>query len=401
MVWGAGRLLWCALSGALRVAGTFLWPLRVRLDRFVASADRRLLRRLGAVAVLLTLFGPGRPFLTLLDDARVPSWDAARVGEAGDADSLNYSAGVDTDSTSSEVALPLGTSVRDRPVATVPSKRRALIVGINRAKGGRPLPGSVTDAKNTRDALLGYGFPASNITMLLDREATRSAILGHMDSLAARTPKDGIAVFAVASHTRRRGGTNELLTADGKRISAYEMASKLRKVRSPMWVALPTCYAGGYAIPGIIGPKRVATFASPKDQPTYQLGEAGSYLIINMVRKGMLEGHAPSSVEDAFRFAKRTLEREHPNRVPTMSDGIAGDLVLGESTFGSPSTQTTFRRPHQQGSTFPSAQTDTSGSATSRAEYDDGDGTAPSPTPAPRRKGNVGVCGKFAYNCRS
>ena len=32
------------------------------------------------------------------------------------------------------------------PQAPAPAKRTALIIGINRARGGRPLPGSITDA---------------------------------------------------------------------------------------------------------------------------------------------------------------------------------------------------------------------------------------------------------------
>ena len=81
--------------------------------------------------------------------------------------------------------------------------------------------------------------------MLVETSATRAAIRDELSSLASRTPSNGIAVFAVATHTRRYGGQNELLTADGLRISAGELASRLGAVRSRMWVALPTCYSGG------------------------------------------------------------------------------------------------------------------------------------------------------------
>jgi hypothetical protein len=369
-----------------------LWPLRARLDQVLARADRRLIRRLGSVAVVLAMFGAGQPLISFVN--RAPAHPApAAVGEIAEGGRFGYWAGLGDARSGPQRFVRRRSPIE--PAVVHPSKRTALIVGINRAKGGRPLPGSITDATNMRDALLGYGFRESNITMLLEGRATRSAILSHMDRLATRTPKDGIAVFAVASHTRRRGGTNELLTADGKRISSWEMASRLGKVRAPMWVALPTCYAGGYAIPGITGPNRVATFASPSNQPTYQLGTAGSYLIINMVKEGMIQGRAPDSVEDAFAYAKRTLEREHPNRVPTMSDGIAGDLVLGEPTFAFTAESRTYRDPVGDSRTY---RSQTSSNSSGRSHDEEAE---PSPTPRPpQRKGPFGVCGKFAYNCK-
>jgi hypothetical protein len=101
-------------------------------------------------------------------------------------------------------------------------------------------------------------------------------------------------------------------------------------------------------------------------------------------------------VEDSFSYAKRTLEESHPNRVPMMSDGIEGDLVLGDHDFSAASSrQATWRTAPQESSTYRSAHAPTS------ARNGSDDEPEPSPTPAPRRKGNVGVCGKFAYNCSS
>ena len=50
-----------------------------------------------------------------------------------------------------------------------------------------------------------------------------------------------------------------------------------------------------------------------------------------MVKRAMLDRQAPDSVESAFAWAKADLERTHPYRVPSISDGIDGDLVLGRS----------------------------------------------------------------------
>lgn len=284
---------------------------------------------------------------------------------------------------------PAATPAREEPPAPVvrvsadPGARTALIVGIDRARGTAPLPGSVTDAQNLQAALLAYGFAPQNITMLLNEQATRPAILSALRALAARTPTDGLAVFAAATHTRRARATNQLATAEGGRISATELGAHLAAVRSPAWIALPTCYAGGYAVRGIVGPGRVATFASSADRPSYQAGAAGSFLFVHMVRKAMLERRAPSSVEAAFAYARSELERNHPDHVPSMSDGVPGELVLGRAGT-LPVTPRGSREGARPGwsaaSDHPSAS------------------PAPAPTPR-RRRGGVGVCGRFNYNC--
>lgn len=272
-------------------------------------------------------------------------------------------------------------------------KATALIVGISQPRGTRSLPGSVADATNLRDALLAYGFSSSNITMLLDGAATRPAILNALDSLAARTPRSGVAVFAIATHTKRQGGSNSLATAEGRRISARELAGRLRAVRARTWVALPTCYAEGYALPGIVGPRRIATFATTADRPSYQAGEAGSILFIHLVRRAMLEGRAPYSVETAFAFAHREIDGAYPEYLPTMSDGIPGDLVLGRwhgASNGRPVVQASERRP----------ETDDSTQLDPEASRAAGDADPP---PQPEGEGHSGfaVCGRVRYNCSS
>jgi hypothetical protein len=308
---------------------------------------------------------------------------------------------VNRDGWKASVAVDTPDGPLDLPAPPPSRKRNALIIGVNHARGGSPLPGSITDAKHLRDSLLGYGFLRKNVTMLLDGKASQHQIRRELARLADRTPVDGIAVFAVATHTRKRGGQNEFLTGDGLRISASELGHALGKVRSKMWVALPTCYAAGYAVPGIIGKNRIVTFASSSTQPTYQLGDAGSYLFINMVRKAMLEGAAPGSVERSFRFAKETLEREAPDRVPTISDGIAGELVLGRMSLDTIERHQNRIRAQERSEREEREEPKVVfGTAKSAPDYDrySGPDPEPTPTPSPRRSG-VKVCGRFDYRC--
>lgn len=381
MIWGAGRLLFRVLI----VAGIGV----VTLWRKVAGSELRSMRRLATAVLVVALLGGGSPLFV-----RTPSDGSdVRTRAIGSPDGRSFD----------DVAVPLRGRASfsfegpvqsvDLPAPSAVQKRTALIIGINNARGGGALPGSITDARNMRDALLGYGFPSKNITMLLDKQASASGIRRGLADLAMRTPSDGVAVFAVATHTRRRGGRNSLLAADGQLIGASELASALGRVRSKMWVALPTCYAAGYALQGIVGPGRVATFASPSGQQTYQLGSAGSYLVINMVREAMLAGRAPGSVEDAFRYAKATLERDHPGRVPIMSDGVKGELVLGRmssSAFARSSAGREQRKKEGEAVYFSPAESDPAPAEGAEPEQ-----------PQPRRRYGVGVCGRLSYNCSS
>ena len=358
-------------------------------------SDPRRARRLAAAVLVIGLLGPGRPLLVSLNQPPLPSRAGsaeATVGASRDASSYPASPGWNASVRVDEAAEEL------LPPAPAAKKRTALLIGINRAARGRPLPGSITDAQNMRDALLGYGFPKANVKVLLEEEATKSAIQRELEALAERTPADGVAVFGVATHTRKRGGHNELLTADGSRISANELGAALGRVRSKMWVVLPTCYAGGYAVPGIVGKDRVATFASSSTQPTYQLGSAGSYLVINMVREAMLEGHATASVEDAFEWAEAKLQKAHPNRVPIISDGVEGELALGRMSEAMLARYDQVRRAEASRHTH-----DDPFAAPNEPEAPEADAPPEAEDQAeqPTKRSGIGVCGPFSYRCSS
>lgn len=222
-----------------------------------------------------------------------------------------------------------------RPPAPVPSRtelapgtKTALIVGINHEDASDPLEGAVKDAENVRDALFKFGFRRENVTVLLERDATRPRILSELRRLAERTPPSGLAAFAAASHGGRGQRGYSFRTAEGSRVYASEVADHLKAVRAPVWTLLAMCYAGGWTAPGITGTNRVATFASRADQYTYEKGKNGSTLVIEMVERGMIEGRADGSVEQAFAFARSRMTETESRSEPVISDGFRGDLVL-------------------------------------------------------------------------
>jgi hypothetical protein len=181
--------------------------------------------------------------------------------------------------------------------------------------------------------------------MLIDGQATRSAILSELRSLAARTSSSGIAVFGLASHSSQ----SSFRTTEGARISAGELATNLGAVRGRMWNILSTCYAAGYDIPGVTGPGRVATFSSSSSALTWEAGSAGTYIVRSMVVEGMIEGKAATSVEDAFNYSKR----KEPSRAPIISDGVGGELELGPFTWG-PKPEAAAPKPKPSNNSAPS-----------------------------------------------
>jgi hypothetical protein len=233
-------------------------------------------------------------------------------------------------------------------------KRTAFIVGISNAPGAAPLPGSKTDALTVRDALLKYGFPAQNITMLLDGQATRSAILSGLAKLAARSMSGGIAVVSITTHA----STNATFRAWDGRVSARELGTRLGRVRGRLWTTVATCYAGGFAVPGVVGSGRIGVFSSSARDKSWQVGSAGSYVIRYMVKAAMVEGDAPDSVESAFAYAKKKLHDYEPDYEPLIKDGVDGDLRLGPVTWLHPSkpaeTKTTTTRSTPKPTSTPS-----------------------------------------------
>jgi hypothetical protein len=80
--------------------------------------------------------------------------------------------------------------------------RKALCVGINDYPGLEgDLRGCVSDARAWAALLSGhYGFAASDVRLLLDREATRAALLGGLDRLLAGARPGDVLVFTSSCH---------------------------------------------------------------------------------------------------------------------------------------------------------------------------------------------------------
>jgi hypothetical protein len=86
---------------------------------------------------------------------------------------------------------------------------------------------------------------------------------------------------------------------------------------------MSACYGGGFD--ELLGPGRVLTAASGPNSLAYENeGFRRSYLVQYMIRKAMIEGAAPETVQDSYTWAWSALNHEYPDRLPYQIDRAGG-----------------------------------------------------------------------------
>ena len=80
------------------------------------------------------------------------------------------------------------------------SRRKAVLIGIDRYRHVSPLNGPVNDAKAMQSFILDVGFGERDIRMLLDLDATRGNILAAIDWLVERTDEGDEALLYFSGH---------------------------------------------------------------------------------------------------------------------------------------------------------------------------------------------------------
>lgn len=206
----------------------------------------------------------------------------------------------------------------------------AVVVGIDDYPGGRHDLRSAGNDADDMDALLARaGVAPERRLRLRDGQATADVLRRSLDWLVARAGPGSTAVFFFAGHVRRVAGTTEALVgADGGLVADREVARRLAGLRATRtWLVLAACYGGGFV--EALGPGRILTAAAPADRLAYEnLTLRRSYLVDYLIRRALLEGQAPASVERAFAWAEAQVRREHPARVPVQFDRLDGELDL-------------------------------------------------------------------------
>ena len=217
----------------------------------------------------------------------------------------------------------------------------AVMVGIDDYPGQQAdLRAAAADAREVDAALAAYGVPATRRVLLLNSTATAANISRALGWLTTRASPGATAVFFFSGHVRQVSGDLDrdgeevdeaLVGADGQHIYDGEVARLLRPLQArSAWIGIAGCYGAGFD--DALAPGRTLTAASTETDVAYENSALGhSYLVEYMVRRAMVQGRAPASVQNAFSWARAEIAREYPKRVPVMIDRSAAPVVLGSS----------------------------------------------------------------------
>jgi hypothetical protein len=159
--------------------------------------------------------------------------------------------------------------------------------------------------------------------------------------MAGRASADSTAVFFYSGHVRQVAGDADrdgevideaLVGSDGDNVFDGQVADLLRHSEArATWLGIAACYGAGFD--DAMAPGRILTAAAGENDVAYENSSLGhSYMVEYMVRRAMLQGRAPGSVQEAFGWARAQIARDYPNRQPAMLDRSRGPMVLGRTT---------------------------------------------------------------------
>jgi len=223
----------------------------------------------------------------------------------------------------------------------------ALIIGISDYAGtSNDLNYCDDDALEVRDTLVQkYGFSSSNITLLLDTEATDANIRAGIEWLITNSGPDSHVVFWYSGHGSRSNKNMDddperqdecIIPHELSRIWDGELANYFAQVTSNyFWIGFDSCYSGGMDdITNKAPAGKVLTMACGEGEYSYESSSIGhGYFTWLMVEEGMRLGKGDAngdgivSVEEGFTYCKNNIKSYSKRQNPVMVDGVSGELV--------------------------------------------------------------------------
>lgn len=228
----------------------------------------------------------------------------------------------------------------------------AVVIGIDDYPGNEyDLRAAAADARTVDATLAAHGVETARRVLLTDAQASARNIQAALDWLVAHAG-DATAVLFYAGHVRQVGGDRDtdgeaideaFVAADSEEILDGELARRLRHLQArSVWLAIAGCHRAGFD--DATGPGRLLTAAAAEDKPAYENSALGhSYLVEYMVRRGLLEGRAAGSLQEAFAWARGEIARDYPARLPVIIDQAVGRCSCARRR--PPGTKTRATRP--------------------------------------------------------
>lgn len=247
----------------------------------------------------------------------------------------------------------------------------ALIVGIADYLHVPKLPAAVrNDAREVRDLLVdpGYcGYPSAQVTMLLDGEATRAAVIGALSRLAADVRPSSVVLVYISGHGGRVPSgifageyilpVDALLASErdlaATAISGDEFITALQAIPArKVLVIFDCCHAGGIGrpkdVPGsaikagisddyyvrlAAGRGRVILSSSRDTESSYVLPAALNSLFTQHLLAGLKGGVCSEDglvrVFDLFEYVQPRVTSDQPNQHPVFKADLEENFPVG------------------------------------------------------------------------
>lgn len=185
-----------------------------------------------------------------------------------------------------------GTAVPPGPGASQPGQGGRVVgvfAGITNYPSGSDLPNCADDARNLAAAFVQAGIiQQSDAIVLTDHQATRGNIIAAIQRLGQRLSQGDTLVFFFSGHGDHQPDTNgdeqdgmdeTIVLSDGSMVDD-ELVSLLQQGAGSDFVALDTCYAGGFQADVARVPHSVGFYSSGENETSSVASEfgAGGYL---------------------------------------------------------------------------------------------------------------------------
>ena len=259
----------------------------------------------------------------------------------------------------------------------------ALIVGIADYLYVTKLPAAVcNDARDVRDLLVDpryCGYPPGHVTMLLDGEATREAIIDTLSGLAVRAQPTSAVLVYISGHggrvvsgafageyilpvdTMLASGEDLAVTA----ISGDEFTTALKAIRArKVLVIFDCCHAGGIGqpkdVPGSLikaglpdgyyerlaaGRGRAILSSSRDTESSYVLPAAANSLFTGHLLAGLKGGVSSEDglvrVFDLFEYVQPRVTSDQPDQHPVFKADLEENFSVGLYLGGKKEVTTT------------------------------------------------------------
>ena len=225
-----------------------------------------------------------------------------------------------------------------------------VFVGITDYPSANDLPFCADDAHRVQRAFLNAGLMRSEDTVVLtDHAATRTNMANAIERFNRMAGPNDTLVFFFSGHGNQipdqdgdeADGTDEtILLADGP-VTDDEMRALLEPGQARDFVALDSCYSGGFASDIARLGNSVGFYASREDQVSYVAGEfqAGGYLSYYLAQNINRMGGRPIPMWELQRDLRSDFDQSGTTQRQELTVGVSRSVNTRTVLFDTPNQQ--------------------------------------------------------------